>query len=89
MKDMVKEFEGTGIGAILDEALNITKEVEVENLYEEIKSIEGNVDAVIFDGVISQRLIDVASQKNIKKLVAFKSVDIVKKPHNVKIITIN
>ena len=89
MKDMVKEFEGTGIGAILDEALNITKEVEVENLYEEIKNIEGNVDAVIFDGVISQRLIDVASQKNIKKLVAFKSVDIVKKPHNVKIITIN
>lgn len=89
MKDMLKEFEGTGSGAILDEALNMTKEVEVENIYEEIKNIDGNADTVIFDGVISQRLVDVASQKGIKKLVAFKSVNIVKKPHDVKIITIN
>ena len=89
MKDMLKEFEGTGSGAILDEALNMTKEVEVENIYEEIKSIDGTADTVIFDGVISQRLVDVASQKGIKKLVAFKSVNIVKKPQDVKIITID
>ena len=89
MKDMLKEFEGTGCGAILDEALNMTKEVEVENIYEEIKNIEGTADTVIFDGVISQRLADVASQKGIKKLVAFKSMNIVKKPQNVKLITIN
>ncbi len=89
MKDMLKEFEGTGCGAILDEALNITKEVEVENIYEEIKNIEGTADTVIFDGIISQRLVDVASEKGIKKLVAFKSMNIVKKPQNVKLITIN
>ena len=89
MKDMLKEFEGTGSGAILDEALNMTKEVEVENIYEEIKNIDGTANTVIFDGVISQRLVDVASQKGIKKLVAFKSVNIVKKPHDVKIITID
>lgn len=89
MKDMLKEFEGTGSGAILDEALNMAKEVEVENIYEEIKNIDGTADTVIFDGVISQRLVDVASQKGIKKLVAFKSVNIVKKPQDVKIITID
>ena len=89
MKDMLKEFEGTGSGAILDEALNMTKEVEVENIYEEIKNIDGTADTVIFDGVISQRLVDVASQKGIKKLVAFKSVNIVKKPQDVKIITVD
>ena len=88
MKDMLKEFEGSGCGAILDEALNMTKEVEVENIYEEIKNIEGKADTVIFDGVISQRLVDVASEKGINKLVAFKSMNIVKKPHNVKLITI-
>ena len=53
---------------------------------EEIKNIEGTANTVIFDGIISQRLVDVASQKGIKKLVAFKS-NIVKKPHNLKIIT--
>ena len=87
MKDMLKEFEGTGCGAILDEALNMTKEVSIENIYEEMKNIEETADTVIFDGIISQRLVDVASQKGIKKLVAFKA-NIVKKPHNLKIITI-
>ena len=89
MKDMLKEFEGTGCGAILDEALNMTKEVEVENIYEEIKNIEGKVDTVIFDGVISQRLVDVALQKGVNKLVAFRTMNIVKKPENIKIITID
>ena len=89
MKDMLKEFEGTGCGAILDKALNMTKEVEVENIYEEIKAIEDDIDTVIFDGVISQRLVDIASQKGINKLVAFKSMNIVKKPDNVKLITID
>ena len=86
---MLKEFEGTGSGAILDKALNMTKEVEVENIYEEIKNIDGTADSVIFDGVISQRLADVASEKGIKNLVAFKSMNIVKKPHDVKLITID
>ena len=89
MKDMLKEFEGTGCGAILDEALNMTKEVEVEEIYEEIKNIDGTADTVIFDGVISQRLVDVASQKGIKRLVAFNSVNIVKKPNNIQLITID
>ncbi len=89
MKDMLKEFEGSGCGAILDEALNMTQEVEVENIYEEIKNIEDNADTVIFDGIISQRLVDVASLKGIKRLVAFKSMNIVKKPDNLKIITMD
>ena len=89
MKDMLKEFEGTGSGAILDEALNMTKEVEVEEIYEEIKNIEETADTVIFDGVISQRLVDVASEKGIKRLVAFNSVNIVKKPNDIQLITID
>ena len=89
MKDMLKEFEGTGSGAILDEALNMTKEVEVEEIYEEIKNIEETADTVIFDGVISQRLVDVASEKGIKRLVAFNSMNIVKKPNNIQLITID
>lgn len=89
MKDMLKEFEGTGSGAILDEALNMTKEVEVEEIYEEIKNIADTADTVIFDGVISQRLVDVATEKGIKRLVAFNSVNIVKKPNNIQLITID
>ena len=89
MKDMLKEIEGEGTGAILDEALNVTKEVKVEEIYEELKNIDEPAKTVIFDGVISQRLVDVCSLKGIENLVAFKSMNIVKKPDNVKIITMD
>ncbi len=89
MKDMLKEIEETGEAAILDEALNITKEINVEDLYNEIKNSNEPIDSIIFDGVISQRLVDICSLKNIKRLVAFKSMNIIKKPENIKIITMD
>ena len=69
---------------IKDDSLEIQKII-----YEEIKNIETSADTVIFDGIISQRLVDVASLKGIKRLVAFRSMNIVKKPDNLKIITMD
>lgn len=89
MKDLLKEYEETDTGAFLDEALNVTKEVNVENLYDELKNIENPINTVIFDGVISQRLVDICSSKNIETIVAFKSAKIVKKPNNLRIITMD
>lgn len=89
MKDMLKEFEDTETAAFLDEALNITKEVAVENLYDELKETDEKIDFIIFDGVVSQRLVDVCATKDINKIVAFKSANIVKKPSNIQIITMD
>lgn len=88
MKDMLKELEDTEIAAFLDKALNITKEVNVEELYEEIKNTDEEIDLIIFDGVISQRLVDICVAKNINKIVAFKS-NITKKPNNIELITMD
>jgi len=46
--------------------MNILKEVKVENLYDELKSVNNSAYAVVFDGVISQRLIDMAKEKGLK-----------------------
>ncbi|MCC7553540.1 MAG: DNA primase [Methanobacteriaceae archaeon] len=89
MKDMLKEIEGSGMGTILDQALNVTKEVKVEEIYDELKNMDDTGETVIFDGIISQRLVDISSLKGIKNLVAFKSMNIVKKPGNLKIITMD
>ena len=89
MKDMLKELENSGNAAFLDEALNVTKEIAVDELYEELKSTEDTINLVIFDGVISQRLVDICSTKNVEKIVAFKSANIVKKPDNLAIITMD
>ncbi|MCL2687010.1 MAG: DNA primase DnaG [Methanobrevibacter sp.] len=89
MKNVLKELEGTGNAELLDDALNILKEVPVEDLYGEIQKVNGEAFAVIFDGVISQRLVDVSASKGIKNLVAFKASNIVKRPDNLRIITAN
>ncbi|WP_042707391.1 DNA primase DnaG [Methanobrevibacter wolinii] len=88
MKDMLKEIEGSGTGEILDNALNLMKEVSVEELYNEVQHVEDNAETIIFDGVVSQRLIDASYKKGIKNIVAFKTQNVVKKPHGLKVITL-
>ncbi len=87
LKNILAELEGSGNAEILDDALNILKEVKVENLYDELKRINNHPYAVVFDGVVSQRLLDIAHEKGIKHIVAIRSGEIVKKPEKVKLIT--
>lgn len=87
LKNILKELEGSGNAEIFDDALNILKEVKVENLYDELKNVENNTYAVVFDGVVSQRLIDIAKEKGLKHIVAVRMSDVVKKPSPIKVIT--
>lgn len=89
MKDMLREIEGSGTGEILDGALNLMKEVSVEDLYNEVQNVGDNAETIVFDGIVSQRLVDASYKKGIKNLVAFKASNIVKKPRDVKIITLH
>jgi len=87
LKNILTELEGSGNAEILDDALNILKEVKVENLYDELKRINNHPYAVVFDGVVSQRLLDIAHEKGIKHIVAIRTGEIVKRPEKVKLIT--
>lgn len=87
IKNILEELKGTGNAEILDDSLNILKEVKVENLYDELKNTKTKPYAIVFDGVISQRLVDISKAKEIKNIVAFKASDIIKKPNHIKIIT--
>jgi len=87
LKNILSELEGSGNAEIFDDALNILKEVKVENLYDELKTVNNNTYAVVFDGVVSQRLVDMAHEKGVKHIVAVRMSDVVKKPNQIKIIT--
>ena len=88
LKNMLRDLEGTGNSEIYDDSLNLLKETDVETLYEDLKQDSQDADTVIFDGVISQRLVDIAYDKGIKTLVAFKSSRVIKKPDKLKLITL-
>ena len=89
LKSMLRDLEGTGNSEILDDSLNLLKETKVETLYEDLKEDINDADTIIFDGVISQRLVDIAHSKGIKTLVAFKSSRVIKRPDKLKLITLN
>ena len=89
LKNMLKDLEGTGNSEIYDDSLNLLKETNVETLYEDLKQDNPDADTVIFDGVISQRLVDIAYSKGIKTLVAFKSSRVIKRPDKLRIVTLN
>jgi DNA primase len=65
LKGVLKDLEGSGNAEILDDAMNILKNTQVDSLYEELNSINNGIFAVVFDGVVSQRLIDLAKEKNV------------------------
>jgi hypothetical protein len=58
----------------------------VSQLAEKLQQIEG-VDTIVFDGVITQRLVDLANDKNVKYLVASRVSDVVKQPLKVHLLT--
>jgi len=87
LKGILGDLEGSGNGEVLDDSLNIIKEVKVENLYQEINNLQNGAYAVVFDGVVSQRLIDVAKDKGLKYIVAVRMSEVVKKPNHIKVIT--
>lgn len=84
---LLDEVKSTGKGRLYDDEFNVINEVKVENLFNEIKNSDKKIKTVVFDGIISQRLVDLAKEKNIECLVAVKMTEVVKKPETIKIIT--
>ena len=83
---VAKELEGSLEAVLLDKDLERKERIPVSDLAEKLPEIE-NIDTVVFDGVITQRLVDAAIKNNIKYLVAARVSDTVKPPLNVHLIT--
>jgi DNA primase len=83
---IAKELEGTLEAVLLDKAMKPLMKLPVSELAEKLQNMNG-VDTVVFDGVITQRMVDIASEKNIKRLVAARVSEVVKQPLTVQLIT--
>lgn len=79
-------LKGTLEAILLDEKMKEVGRLPVSELADKIREVNG-VNTVVFDGVTTQRLVDVASEKNIKYLVAARVSDVVKQPLNVHLLT--
>lgn len=69
--EILEDLKATTKGRLLDEELNEIKEVEVRKLSGEIEESD-DVRAVVFDGVVTQNLADLAARRGIGYLVGMR-----------------
>ena len=81
-----KELVGTLEAVLFNEKLEQIERLPVSQLAEKLQQTSG-VDTVIFDGIITQRIVDICSEKNIKTIVASRVSEAVKPALNVELIT--
>lgn len=84
---LFKDLSGTFKAYLLDQESNVIKEVAVRDLTSALTKSKEKVSAVIFDGVISQRLVDISSGRDVECLVGARIGNISKKPAELRLLT--
>lgn len=85
--DAAKDLRGTLEAVVFDEAGKELSKMPVSELAEKIPSLE-SAHLVLFDGVVTQRLLDLAAGRSIKFVIGDRVSDGAKKPSNVNVMTL-
>ena len=88
IKETSKSVLGTTKAIFYDEALNSVKEVPTSLIVDELQKEGGAVRHILFDGIISQRLLDISAQEGVQTITGTR-VGNVNKPVGVKVFCID
>ena len=86
-KTHANDLIGTFSARFLDSGDNIVNETAVRDLVSTLKDYEDEVKTVVFDGVVTQRILDIAADKGIERLIGAKVGSVTKRPASVKVLT--
>ena len=84
---MLLDLSTTHNAKVLAEGNTVIREVAVKSLVNSLKEDSENVVAIVFDGVISQRILDVSADKGITTIVGTRRGNITKMPADITIWT--
>lgn len=85
-KAILEDISGSLKAVLFDNEYKELKKIPVRELTDALKKSD-NISAVVFDGIITQRLLDIANNKNIKEIIGIKIGNVVKMPTSVKVLT--
>jgi len=83
-----QELKGTLEAAVLDEAGKEIAHLPVSELANQLPTFEAPY-TLVFDGVITQRILDLADQKKIKYVLGDRLSEIAKKPSDIVVLTMS
>ena len=84
--EAAKNLAGTLEAVLFNDKSEQVERLPVSQLAERLQQVTG-VDTVVFDGIITQRIVDIAGEKNIRRIVASRISEAVKPALNVELIT--
>ena len=87
LKDVLEELSTTSKAKLLDSAGKALKEVHVAKLAETLKGEGAEVKSVVLDGIITQRVLDLAVEKDITTVVGVKIGNVAKLPTSISVLT--
>ncbi|MFB6297224.1 MAG: DNA primase DnaG [Salinirussus sp.] len=81
----VEAVEGTGQVRLLDEEFAVAAETDADAAFDAIADAETAPAAVVVDGTLTQRVLDVAAQRGVAQVVAARNGSFVKQPTGVRV----
>ena len=85
---IASELKGTLEAVVLDEKLEQIDKVPVSDLAVKLQKVEG-AHTLIFDGIMTQRIVDIATDRGLKRIVGERISGLTKRPMNVQLLTID
>src|SRR2546429_2445542 len=85
-RDILLQLGGSSTARLLDERDGVLTDGPVRELVETLKTAK-QTRAVVFDGIITQRILDIASEMNMHSIVGTKMGTITKQPAGVEVWT--
>jgi DNA primase len=83
---ILNDISGSLKAVLFDKGDKELRKIPVRELTDALKKSD-NISTVVFDGIITQRLLDIANNKNVKEIVGIKLGNVVKMPTSVKVLT--
>jgi DNA primase len=83
---ILDDISGSLKAVLFDKNDKELKKIPVRELTDSLKKSD-NITTVVFDGIITQRLLDIASSKNVKEIIGIKIGNVVKMPTSVRVLT--
>jgi DNA primase len=87
LKDMIMELSASSKARLLAEDGAVIEEVPVKELANKLKDTTHKIASIVFDGVVTQRILDIAADLKITRVIGAKMGNISKRPTGVEVWT--
>lgn len=84
-KRVLKDIEGSLKARLLSADSTTVAEVPIREIMKKLGELEG-IESIVLDGIVTQRLVDLAEGKGVKFVVGIRSGNLTRPPSNLKIL---